>query len=201
MAATEFQYHRPTRRPLRPRAVRPWPRASVRSPSAGGADAAASVSRTRSAARRSGPGAGPAAGRGPGWLSGGHVRDPVGRMAVTCGIELVAEGLALDLGAAEDGREVGDEDQLGGTFVVGEAGGLGEDLVAGACGGGVVRLEQDGGDDGLGSGVAEADDAAVGDGGVAEEGGLDQVGEDGAGGAGDLVAGAVGVVEEASSSR
>ena len=46
------------------------------------------------------------------------------------GFELVAEGLALDLGAAEDGGEVGDEDQLGGAFVVGEVGGLGEDLVA-----------------------------------------------------------------------
>ena len=128
MAATEFQYHRPTRRPLRPRAVRPWARASVRSPSERPVrtSPAASVSRTVGGQAKGGPGAGPGQ-DGPAVpsVTGGSWR----------GFELVAEGLALDLGAAEDGGEVGDEDQLGGTFVVGEVGGLGEDLVAEAWGG------------------------------------------------------------------
>ena len=187
MAATEFQYQRPTRRPPRPRAVRAWARASVRSASERPVrtSPAASVSRTRSAARRSAarePAPARTAGRDPG-AERRSVRDPVGSMAVRAGFELVAEGLPLDLGAAEDGGEVGDEDQLGGSFVVGEVAGLGEDLVAEAWGLDVAGLEQHGGDDGLGPGLAEADDAAVGDGGVAEQGGLDQVGEDGAGGA------------------
>ncbi len=44
-----------------------------------------------------GPGAGPGQdGRpGPGWLSGGHVRDPVGRMVVTCGIRVGRGGLGV----------------------------------------------------------------------------------------------------------